>query len=159
MHNRCTRTNEEWGNVLTAWARRGMRGDRYVEASRATDAGRRPELGALSPTAVGLLTSVVSEIEVRSAYSPPQKIRVADLVGGPAGPPNPYVRLTRPTVILRGPGVGTQVVAPGGEASPDEWRRNLAVAGVARALAVGGAGAVAFGLGAAHGRRRARRTS
>ena len=142
--NRCTRTNEDWSRVLGDWVRRGK------------TAGRRPEMGALSTTAVRLLAALVDEVEIRSAFSPPTVVRTKDLAA--PGPPNPYVRAVKPTIILRGPGLdGPLVVAPGGEASPDEWRWNLVKVGIAVALVGAGTGAVAFGLGAAYGRRRSRR--
>lgn len=76
--------------------------------------------GVLSNT----LPAVVSTIEVRSLFSPTVTFNVADLLApsGPSQPPNPLVRLVKPTIVLSGPGIGDQVVAPGGAVGPDDWK-------------------------------------
>lgn len=80
------------------------------------------------------LPSTVATIEVRSAFSPPYTINVADLAKQGGGPPpsQPGVggrakasllQVAKPTVILSGGAVGKQTIAPWGAASPDEWKK------------------------------------
>lgn len=104
------------------------------------------------------LPSLIETIEIRSRFSPPVTLKVADLLREDQGKPNAIVQTVKPTIILRGPGVGTQVIAPAGRVGPDEWK--LPAAAVAVASFVGGAVVVStiFGLGRFSGRRKAMRS-
>jgi hypothetical protein len=100
------------------------------------------------------LPSLISTIEVRSNFSPPVVINVADaLKPGPPGPGQRVAGAAQPTVIFSGK-VGNQVLAPFGPASPDAWKLNLLfLGGVAAVL-----GAVAvmsiYHVGVFKGRKR-----
>lgn len=84
------------------------------------------------------LPSAVSTIEVRSAFSPPYVINVADLAkqGGKAPPPaktdvvgrakQTLAQQLRPTIILSGGAVGTQTIAPWGVSGRDDWKKPVA---------------------------------
>lgn len=93
--------------------------------------------------AVAALSKTVETIEFRSLAGPPVKFRVLDLVES-SGPPSPYVRFLKPTIILKGQVVGTQIIAPGGQAGPNAWKLPTGVA-----LSVLGIGALTL-LGAAY---------
>ena len=90
----------------------------------------------------GLLGQSVETIEIRSRFSPPVVLRVKDLLSQQEGPPHPAMSILKPTVILRGGALGTQVIAPGGQASVDEWKwwsvltATLAVVGAVTVLGV-----------------------
>jgi hypothetical protein len=75
------------------------------------------------------LPAVIETIEVRSRFSPPVVLKTAELLKPSGGPPSPVVRQVKPTIILKGGTIGQQVIAPGGVASPTEWRLSLALLG------------------------------
>lgn len=80
---------------------------------------------AASATSVvtGLLAKSVDTVEIRSRFSPPIILRIKDLLSQQEGPPHPAVRLLKPTIILKGDGIGgTQIIAPAGQATRDEWQ-------------------------------------
>lgn len=109
----------------------------------------------LTEFASAALVSATEEIEIRTAFSPPYKVKTRDLVGGkPTTEPNPFVRAMKPTVILRGGILGQQVIAPGGVPTESEWKRNaLMLAGTVGLLVAGTAGVV-FAIGYSLGRKR-----
>lgn len=83
---------------------------------------------ALAQIAAQQLPNLISEIEVRSAFSPPYKINVAEaLKPQPPGAPVTFkerlVKLSKPTVILRG--AIKQTIAPYGAANTQDWKINL----------------------------------
>ena len=80
-----------------------------------------------------ILSSVYSTIEVRSQLSPPVVIETQALVDGATGPstgPSWFTKLLKPTVILRGPGGGQQVIAPYGVSHDGTFVAVLTVAGL-----------------------------
>lgn len=83
----------------------------------------------------GVLGQSIETIEIRTRFSPPVLLRVADLVAQKEGPPNPAVSALKPTIILRGPAIGQQVVAPAGQVGPEDWK--LPTATVVVVLGVG----------------------
>lgn len=100
-----------------------------------------------------LLSHSVETIEVRTRFSPPLILNVADLVQGKGGPPGPATKFLKPTVILSGGAIGTQVIAPGGQASPDEWQLwSIVMGGLALVGFVTVVGA-AFKIGERRGKR------
>lgn len=116
------------------------------------------DVGSLVSDALG---SAVDTIEIRSAFSPPVIVKTSDLLGKtkPAQPATPgakveaaaktnYLKLVKPTVILTG-GVGRQVIAPGGEVDPNQWKWNALLAASAVTLTL----AVTFQLGRRYERR------
>lgn len=74
------------------------------------------------------LTGVVDTITIMSRFSPPVTLKVADLLAEQEGPPHPAIRALQPTIILRGKGIGQQVIAPGGQATPEGWKLPAATA-------------------------------
>ena len=76
------------------------------------------------PPLQGFVTSafaqVVTEIEVRSRFAPPTIIKTEELLK--PGPPSSVTRVFQPTIILRGPGIGEQIVAPAGAVSATGWQ-------------------------------------
>lgn len=115
---------------------------------------------APKPTAPSRVTAVlprlIESVEIRSRFSPPYSLKTEDLLADalPGAPPSPLVGALRPTIVLRGPLIGEQVIAPAGQASPTEWRRNAAVLGVAAAAGVFAILSAFFGGGVLVGRRR-----
>lgn len=112
----------------------------------------------VSAFATGALPSLISHVDVYSAFSPPTTIDVAEaLAPRPAGAQptlkERFARLVQPTVVLRGPAVKTQVLAPYGSPSPDAWKLNLALL----AIAAGGIAALftmsIYKVGVFRGRR------
>lgn len=99
-----------------------------------------------------LLARSVDTIEIRTRFSPPVILKVADLVTG-EGEPGVATQLLKPTVVLSGGSLGTQIIAPAGEASRDEWQwwsfavGTLAVVGTFTVLVT------VFKLGERRGRR------
>lgn len=86
------------------------------------------------------LATAITEVEVRSAFSPPVIINVEDaLKPKPPGPPTFRDRLlgvSKPTVILRGAAKGT--LAPWGMADATSWKVNLGfLIGIGVLLGVG----------------------
>ena len=77
------------------------------------------------------LPTLISDIEIRSRFSPPVMISTQELLAGtkPTGALSPYVKLAQPTVILSG-SVGRQVIAPAGVVGAEDWKKNLALAGM-----------------------------
>ena len=68
---------------------------------------------AIADTALQLLAQGYSTLEVRTAASPPIKISIADLAGGP---PSPTAQALKPTLILSGR-LGVHTIAPYGVAT------------------------------------------
>lgn len=68
------------------------------------------------------LASSVETITIQSRVGPSVTLRVADLVSQKPGPTNPVLAFVKPTIILRGPAIGEQVIAPGGRAGPEDWK-------------------------------------
>ena len=102
-----------------------------------------------------LLPQVANSIEVRTAFSPPVTLRPADFIDGTGtaeGPAQRLSRFVRPTIIVIGTATGRQVLAPYGQSSATEWKRNLTLL----AFAGFAAGAV-FSLGVFGVGRRAER--
>lgn len=77
--------------------------------------------------AAALLSGVVSEIEVRSNFTPKIVLRTRDLASQ-GGPPNPLLRVMQPTVVLRGAKVNA-TIAPYGQSGQGGWLPMLAVVG------------------------------
>ena len=91
----------------------------------------------LSPTIVtdagdfdgkALLTSLVEDIEIRSAWTPAVTLNTKALTTGPS---NPFWKQLRPTVTLSGGKIGRAVLAPYGEAPVGGSNKGLVVGGVA----------------------------
>lgn len=117
----------------------------------------RGGLGAaptLTEFASAALVSAVETIELRTAFSPPVIVKTRDLVGGkPSEKPNPLVAAMKPTIIMRGGILGTQVISPAGVPAPEEWKRNGAIVAGSIGLLVLGTAAVLFAIGVGVGRR------
>lgn len=68
------------------------------------------------------IPDAIETIEVRSSFTPPQIYRVSELLK-PSTTPNPFLRLLKPTIILRGPALKTpRVIAPAGVLNGTEWK-------------------------------------
>ena len=86
------------------------------------------------------LPGLIEEIEVRSAFSPPQRINVKQALqepgpGSAKGPAQLIAARVKPTIILRGPLVKDQVVAPWGATDTESWKVNLGLLGLGGLLA------------------------
>lgn len=68
------------------------------------------------------LAASVETITIQSRLGPPVTLRVKDLVAQQEGPPNPILGFVKPTIVLRGPAIGEQIIAPGGRAGPEDWK-------------------------------------
>lgn len=90
-----------------------------------------------------LLQGGVKEIVIMSAAFPPLTLQVSDLLADREGPPHPLVSFLKPTIILRGGALGTNVIAPGGQVDPNAWKTTITVTGI---LALIGAITVAGAL-------------
>lgn len=92
------------------------------------------------------LPTAVKTVQVRSAFTPPVEIDVAQAMG-PGKTDTPQAKLMarlQPAVELRG-GIGNHVVAPHGDPGPDAWKLNVGlllgavfVAGMLTAMALFG---------------------
>lgn len=80
------------------------------------------------------LPSIIETIEVRSRFAPPQVFKTRDLVA--PGPPSPAVQFTKPMVILRGPVVGEQIIAPAGQVGVNDWKLPVMLVGAAAAVGI-----------------------
>lgn len=105
------------------------------------------------------LPSYISDIEIRTRFTPPIKMKIADLLK-PADQQQstPLTSIVKPTVIINGPAFKQpQIIAPGGVAAADEWK--VPALAVAVTAFTGGFVIVStiFGLGAWTGKRRAMR--
>ena len=115
--------------------------------------GEAPGVGTILTSA---FAAAIEEVEIITAFSPSYRVKTKDLTK--PGPPNPLLQRLKPTVILRGP-IGTQVIAPAGVASSEEWKRNIAVLGLITGLVYLAGVVSVFGFGARFGARRERRRS
>lgn len=78
--------------------------------------------GTINPA--GILAGMYEEIEFRTALTPTVKVNTRELAA--FGPPNPFVSLLKPTVVLRGKGEET-VIAPLGVTPGGGWLPGIAV--------------------------------
>jgi len=89
------------------------------------------------------------KLTVTTNFSPPATIDAASLFASdrpsnkPAKGADFYAKMVQPTFVLESPVFGRQVIAPGGTADPNAWKRYAALA----ALGLGGAALFLFFLG------------
>lgn len=73
------------------------------------------------------LKAAISSISFYSAYSEPYTYTADQLMEAykaPKGPPGLMDRI-KPTIVIESPLAGRRVIAPYGEAKPDEWKGNV----------------------------------
>jgi hypothetical protein len=73
------------------------------------------------------LKAAVKSVAFYSAYSEPITYTADELMAAykaPKGPPGLMDRI-KPTIVIDSPLVGRKVIAPYGEATPDEWKGNV----------------------------------
>lgn len=109
-------------------------------------------LDQVGSIALRQVPNLVREIEIRTTASPPVIIDVENFLFGKApttGTAAQAQKVLKPTVIARGGSLGTQVIAPYGQADPDSWQIGATAILVGTVLS----GLAVFWMGFAAGRR------
>lgn len=81
--------------------------------------------GNFNPAAI--LSGVISEVEIRTNFTPKVVLDISKLAHGQRQGPNPLMAVLRPTIVLRGKANAT--IAPYGEAGQGGWLGITAVVG------------------------------
>lgn len=104
----------------TFWSKRRTRQDGHIYAPL----GGLDGAGRLQSVVSASLPVMFERVQIQSNFSPPTTFATRDLVS--SSEPSPVVKLLQPTITLSGGSLGTQILAPAGQASPDAWKWNLA---------------------------------
>ena len=141
-------------------AARGARAARTVPVGGFLDTLLKPIMSTAQnvATTVGIptdaeqmLARLVEDIEVRTAFTPPQYFKVSEMLA--PGPASPTTKIVKPTIIMSGGSLGRKVIAPGGEAGADDWMGPAILASIAAVVGVYAMYELTFQLGKYRGRK------
>ncbi len=102
----------------------------------------------LTGAAAANLPFFFREVEIRTTATPPVVFTTQELISGEPAPEVAVARKAlRPTIILRGGALGTQVIAPDGRVNPNQWKTTLTLVAVGGLLVGGLAASLLFRAG------------